>query len=330
MVEIVLVCLLALVLVLQVALLVRKSVTGGDLRELEEAMRQEMARQQILQSSEARAQREDVAKHLEYVAKGLGEMQQLAKDVGNLQRVLANVKTRGTWGEYQLEAIITETLTADQFARNVRTNPALNNHVEFAIRLPGREEDGGAPVWLPIDSKFPMEDYDRFLQAVENGNRGAADGALVQLERQVLVSAKGIRKYLAPPHTTDFAIMFLTTEGLYAEVLRRPGLIDRIQREHHITVAGPTTLTALLNSLQMGFKTLAIEKRSSEVWRVLGAVKTEFAKFGAAFENVQKKIREADNALNDAQARTRAMQRRLRDVEELSGGEAAALLGTDE
>ncbi len=256
-----------------------------------------------------------VSKRLEDVAKGLGEMQQLATGVGDLKRVLTNVKSRGTWGEYQLDAIISDTLTLEQFSRNVKTNPQSNDIVEFAIKLPGKEE-GGDPVWLPIDSKFPKEDYERLQLAVEAADKEGADQALRQLERQIKSSAKDIRKYLNPPHTTDFAIMFLPTEGLYAEVLRCPGLVDSIQRDFRITVAGPTTLTALLNSLQMGFKTLAIERRSSEVWRVLGAVKSEFMKFGEVLDKIQKKINEAGNVLKDAEVRTRAMRRTLRDVEQ--------------
>ncbi len=256
-----------------------------------------------------------VSKRLEDVAKGLGEMQQLATGVGDLKRVLTNVKSRGTWGEYQLDAIISDVLTPEQFSRNVKTNPQTNDIVEFAVRLPGKEEEGD-PVWLPIDSKFPKEDYERLQLAVEAADKDAADQALRQLERQVKISAREIRKYVAPPYTTDFAIMFLPIEGLYAEVLRCPGLLDSIQRDFRITIAGPTTLTALLNSLQMGFKTLAIEKRSSEVWRVLGAVKSEFLKFGEVLGRVQKKIGEAGNVLKKAEVRTRAMQRSLRDVEE--------------
>ena len=259
---------------------------------------------------------EQVSKRLEDVARGLGEMQQLATGVGDLKRVLTNVKARGTWGEYQLDAILSETLTVEQYGRNVKTNPQTREHVEFAIKLPGRE-DGGAPVWLPIDSKFPKEDYERLQLAVEAADKAGAESALRQLGRRIKESAKEIRKYLAPPHTTDFAIMFLPIEGLYAEVLRSPGLVDEVQREFRITIAGPTTLTALLNSLQMGFKTLAIEKRSSEVWQVLGAVKSEFMKFGEVFERAQRKIEDADKILKSAETRTRAMTRKLRSVEDL-------------
>jgi|LSQX01.1.fsa_nt_gb DNA recombination protein RmuC len=273
---------------------------------------------------------ERVGKRLEDVSKGLGEMQQLATGVGDLKRVLTNVKARGTWGEYQLDAIMSETLTVEQFGRNVKTNPKTNAHVEFAIKLPGRDGEGESQLWLPIDSKFPMEDYERLQIALENADREEAEKALRQLERQVIISAKDITKYLAPPHTTDFAIMFLPTEGLYAEVLRLPGLADRVQREFRITLAGPTTLTALLNSLQMGFKTLAIEQRSSEVWRVLSAVKSEFLKFGEVFEKVQKKIGEADRELKQAQVRTRAMQRSLREVEESSVEDSSEFLELQE
>ena len=268
---------------------------------------------------------EQVSKRLEDVSRGLGEMQQLAAGVGDLKRVLTNVKSRGTWGEYQLEAIISETLTVEQYGRNVKTNPHSHELVEFAIKLPGRE-DGRAPVWLPIDSKFPKEDYERLQQSVEQADKAGAELALRQLQRRVKDSAKEITKYLAPPHTTDFGIMFLPVEGLYAEVLRSPGLVDEIQRLYRITIAGPTTLTALLNSLQMGFRTLAIEKRSSEVWQVLGAVKSEFLKFGRVFESVQRKIEDADKILKSAEIRTRAMNRKLRNVEMLPENVSAEIL----
>lgn len=264
-----------------------------------------------------------VGKRLEDVAKGLGEMQQLATGVGDLKNVLTNVKTRGTWGEFQLGAILAETLTPEQYACNVKTNPKTQDIVEFAIRLPGRDDET-APVWLPIDSKFPKEDYERLQTAAAQADKDGVEQALRALERRIKDSAKDIRdKYLAPPFTTDFAILFLPTEGLYAEVLRRPGLVDEIQRTYRVSLAGPTTLTALLNSLQMGFRTLAIEKRSSEVWRVLGAVKSEFLKFGAVFEKVQKRIEDADRILKSAEQRTRAMNRKLRSVETLPDSEAA-------
>jgi len=270
-----------------------------------------------------------VSKRLEDVAKGLGEMQQLAAGVGDLKNVLTNVKSRGTWGEFQLGAILAESLTPDQYAVNVKTNPKTQDLVEFAVRLPGRAEDA-TPVWLPIDSKFPKEDYERLQIASDQADKEGVEQALRGLERRIRDSAKDIRdKYLAPPLTTDFAILFLPTEGLYAEVLRRPGLVDDLQRIYRVSVAGPTTLTALLNSLQMGFRTLAIEKRSSEVWRVLGAVKTEFLKFGSVFERVQKRIEDVDSILKDAERRTRAMNRQLRAVEALPEIEAAQELALE-
>ena len=267
-----------------------------------------------------------VSRRLEDVAKGLGEMQQLATGVGDLKNVLTNVKSRGTWGEFQLGAILAETLTPDQYAVNVKTNPKAQELVEFAIRLPGRADDA-TPVWLPIDSKFPKEDYERLQAAADRADKEGVEQALRALERRIKDSAKDIRdKYLAPPYTTDFAILFLPTEGLYAEVLRRPGRVDEIQRTCRVSIAGPTTLTALLNSLQMGFRTLAIEKRSSEVWRVLGAVKSEFLKFGAVFEKVLKRIEDVDSILKNAELRTRAMNRKLRSVEALPESEAAQQL----
>ena len=265
---------------------------------------------------------EVVSRRLEDVAKGLGEMQQLATGVGDLKHVLTNVKSRGTWGEFQLGAILAETLTPDQYAANVKNNPRSAELVEFAVRLPGRKDDD-APVWLPIDAKFPKEDYERLQAAADAADKEGVEAALKGLERRIKDSAKDIRdKYLAPPNTTDFGILFLPTEGLYAEVLRRPGLVDEVQRSCRVSVAGPTTLTALLNSLQMGFRTLAIERRSSEVWRVLGAVKSEFLKFGEVFERVQKKIEDADRILKSAEQRTRAMNRKLRTVEALPEAEA--------
>lgn len=265
---------------------------------------------------------ERVSRRLEDVAKGLGEMQQLAAGVGDLKSVLTNVKSRGTWGEFQLGALLADTLSPDQYAANVKTNPRSGELVEFAVRLPGRNDETG-PVWLPIDAKFPKEDYERLQAAADRADKEAVEAALRGLERCIKDAAKDIHdKYLAPPYTTDFGILFLPTEGLYAEVLRRPGLVDEIQRVSRVSVAGPTTLTALLNSLQMGFRTLAIEQRSSEVWRVLGAVKSEFLKFGEVFERVQRKIEDADKILKSAEIRTRAMTRRLRAVEALPEAEA--------
>jgi len=268
-----------------------------------------------------------VSERLEAVHKGLGDMQTLAADVGNLQKVLTNVKARGTWGEVQLENLLEQMLTADQYAKNVATKPGSGERVEFAIRLPGRSGDD-QPVWLPIDAKFPREDYERLLEAEDRADPVAAETAAKQLEIRIRDEAKKIHeKYIAPPHTTDFGLLFLPIEGLYAEVLRRPGLTDRLQREYRVTVAGPTTLAALLNSLQMGFRTLAIEKRSSEVWQVLGAVKTEFGKFGELLARTKKQLDTVSSTLGDAESKTRTIERKLRNVEQLSDPQARALLG---
>jgi DNA recombination protein RmuC len=271
-----------------------------------------------------------VSDRLEQVHKGLGEMQSLATGVGDLKRVLTNVKTRGTWGEMQLSNLLEQILTVEQYAQNVQTKHGSAERVEFAIRLPGRDEESGA-VWLPIDAKFPKEDYERLVEASEKADAVAVEQASKQLELRIKAEAKDIRdKYLDPPNTTDFAILYLSTEGLYAEVMRRPGLLDTLQREYRVTVAGPTVLGALLNSLQMGFRTLAIEKRSSEVWKVLGAVKTEFGNFGNFIERVQKKLQEASNVIDDGAKRTRAVERKLRAVQGLPASEAAALVGEAE
>jgi len=268
-----------------------------------------------------------VSERLEMVHKGLGEMQTLASGVGDLKRVLTNVKTRGTWGEIQLGNILEQILTQDQYAKNVATKKNSNDRVEFAVKLPGRDEKNGDPVWLPIDAKFPQEDYQRLLDAQEQANPVLAEEAGRALEQRIKVFAKDIRdKYIDPPATTDFGIMFLPTEGLYAEVLRRPGLCDCLQREYRIVPAGPTTLIALLNSLQMGFRTLAIEKRSSEVWSLLGAVKTEFGKFGDILEKTQKKLQEASDTIENAARKSRTIGRKLRSVQEISANEAAAML----
>ena len=257
--------------------------------------------------------------------KGLGEMQTLALGVGDLKRVLTNVKTRGTWGEVQLGALLEQILTPDQYATNVATRPGSRDVVEFAIRLPGKE--GDAQIWLPIDSKFPIEDYERIVAAQDLADAAAMEEASKALEARIKLEAKSIRdKYIEPPHTTDFGILFLPTEGLYAEVLRRPGLSDWLQRECRVTIAGPTTLTALLNSLQMGFRTLAIEKRSSEVWLVLGAVKTEFGKFGEVLANAKKQLQTVANSIDSAETRSRQMERKLKGVEALPGPEAVRLL----
>ncbi|CAH2796722.1 MAG: DNA recombination protein RmuC [uncultured Paraburkholderia sp.] len=273
-----------------------------------------------------------VSDRLEQVHRGLGEMQTLAAGVGDLKKVLTNVKTRGTWGEVQLEALLEQILTADQYAKNVATVPKSGERVEFAIRLPGRTDQtqgsAATPVWLPIDAKFPREDYERLIDAQERADPVAVEEASRALEMRIRAEAGTIaEKYISPPHTTDFALLFLPTEGLYAEVLRRPGLTDLLQRDYRVTIAGPTTLTALLNSLQMGFRTLAIEKRSSEVWQVLGAVKTEFGKFGDVLAKTKAQLETVTRSIEAAETRTRVMNRKLRDVEALPGDEASGLLG---
>ncbi|MEY2479987.1 MAG: recombination protein RmuC [Verrucomicrobiota bacterium] len=257
-----------------------------------------------------------VSERLEQVHKGLGAMQQLASDVGGLQKVLANVKTRGGWGEVQLGALLEQVLTADQFARNVKTREDSGENVDFAIKLPG--DENGAPVWLPIDAKFPTEDYQRLLAAQDKGDVAAVEDAMKGLETQLKKSAKDIcAKYINPPRTTDFALMFLPTEGLYAEAIRRVGLVEQAQRDCRVIFAGPTTLAALLNSLQMGFRTLSIQKRSSEVWNLLAGVKTEFGKFGEALSAVKEKLDQAARKMEDVDVRSRAISKKLRDVEEL-------------
>jgi DNA recombination protein RmuC len=257
-----------------------------------------------------------VSERLEQVHQGLGAMRQLASDVGGLQKVLANVKTRGGWGEVQLGALLEQVLTPEQFARNVRTRDESNENVEFAIKLPGTED--GAPVWLPIDAKFPTEDYQRLLAAQEKGDLDLVEGATKSLEAQLKKSAKDIcQKYINPPKTTDFALMFLPTEGLYAEAIRRVGLVEQVQRECRVIFAGPTTLAALLNSLQMGFRTLAIQQRSSEVWNLLAAVKTEFGKFGDALAKVKDKLDQASTDMDKVAVRSRAITKQLNKVEEL-------------
>lgn len=258
-----------------------------------------------------------VSERLEQVHKGLGEMQNLATGVGDLKRVMSNVKTRGTWGEIQLGSLLEQILAPEQYERNVRTRASSNAHVEFAIKFPGASSDSSF-VYMPIDAKFPIEDYQRLIDAQEQADAAAADAARRQLETRLRQSAREIaEKYLEPPSTTDFAVLFLPVEGLYAEVVRRTDLVELLQREWRIVVAGPTTLAALLNSLQMGFRTLAIQKRSSEVWEVLGAVKSEFAKFGDVMSKVQKKLAEAGNVIEQAQTRTRVIERKLRNVEAL-------------
>ena len=265
-----------------------------------------------------------VSERLEQVHKGLGEMQALASGVGDLKRMLTNVKSRGTYGEVQLASLLEQVLLVDQYARNVATRPNSTERVEFAVRMPGRD---GSPCWLPIDAKFPVEDYDRLLTAVELGDAVALEAAGKALERSIKVQARMIReKYVESPHTTDFAIMFLPTEGLFAEVLRRPGLADHLHRECRTVVAGPTTLFAMLNSLQMGFRTLALEQRSAEVWQVLGAVKTEFGKFGEVLALLHRQLLNASDTIDSAQRRSIQMSKALKSVEALPPEQAAQLL----
>ncbi|MFQ5719250.1 MAG: DNA recombination protein RmuC [Acidobacteriota bacterium] len=268
-----------------------------------------------------------VSDRLEKVHQGLGEMQTLAAGVGDLKKVLTNVKVRGTWAEVQLGAILDQILTPDQFDRNVQTRPESRENVEYAVRLPGPRDDPHAVVWLPIDSKFPQEDYVRLQEAADRGDAEAVQKASFALARAVRTAAQDIHdKYVEPPSTTDFAIMYLATEGLYAEVLRQPGLMEELQQKHRVVVAGPTTVAAILSSLRMGFQTLAIERRAGEVWTVLAAVKTEFGKFGQVMEKVKKQIGTVSRTLEETGVRTRAMEKRLRSVEQLPGGQAAALL----
>jgi DNA recombination protein RmuC len=257
-----------------------------------------------------------VSEQLEQVFKSVGEMQTLAAGVGDLKRVLTNVKSRGTWGEMSLGTILEQVLAPEQYARNVEIRRGSRERVEYAIRLPGADGDG--PLWLPIDAKFPTEDYERLTEAAER-----ADGAAVE------TAGKALEARVMPPHSTDFALLFLPTEGLYAEIVRRPGLVDALQRECRVVVTGPTTLLALLNSLRMGFRTLAIQQRSSEVWQVLRAVRTEFARYGEALDRVQKKLHEASNSIDLMASRRRQVDRRLENVERLPEPEADLLLGLD-
>jgi DNA recombination protein RmuC len=267
-----------------------------------------------------------VADRLDQVHKGLGEMQSLAVGVGNLQRVLTNVKTRGIFGEVQLEALLEQVLTTEQYARQVETKPRSGQRVDFAVRFPGRSADG-APVWLPIDAKFPRDDYERLLDAHERADALAVELAGKALEARIRAEAKSIAdNYLAAPHTTDFAILFLPVESLYAEVLRRPGLMDAVQRQHRVTLAGPTTLLAMLNSLHMGFRTLALEQQASEVWKMLGAVKTEFERFGEWVSRIKEQVAKASDTLDKADTRARQMRRALKGVEALPELQAQALL----
>jgi DNA recombination protein RmuC len=269
-----------------------------------------------------------VSDRLEQVHKGLGEMQALAVGVGDLKRVLTNVKTRGTWGEVQLGNLLEQVLTPDQYEQNVATVPGSRERVEFAIRLPGRDDDG-SPVWLPVDAKFPLEDYQRLQEAQELSDHGEIESAAKALEVRLRDEARTKRdKYIAPPHTTDFGLLYLPTEGLYAEVLRRPGLVETLQRDYRVSIAGPTTLLAMLNSLQMGFRTLAIEKRSSEVWSLLGAVKGEFGKFGEVLARTRQQLQAVTNSIVSAETRTRQMERKLKDVEALPERQAKRLIDT--
>ena len=268
-----------------------------------------------------------VSERLEMVHKGLGEMQTLASGVGDLKKVLTNIKTRGTFGEIQLHSLLEQILSPDQYQSNVATKRDSATRVEFAIRLPGRGETENHPVWLPIDAKFPQEAYLRLLEAQEAGNANLVEEVSKQLERIIKDMAKNIRdKYLDPPYTTDFGIMFLPTEGLYAEILRRTGLFELLQREFKVVITGPTTLAALLNSLQMGFRTLVIEKRSSEVWTLLGVVKTEFSTFGAILDRTQKKLQEASHNIEKAATRSRAIEKKLKNIQEIPLGDTQKLL----
>ncbi len=267
-----------------------------------------------------------VSERLEAVQRGLGDMQKLATGVGDLKRVLTNVRERGTWGEYQLAAILEQVLTPDQYEAKFHPKNGPEQ-VEFAVKLPGPRDTDGQPVWLPIDAKFPKEDYERLVEAAQQGDAEGVKRSTAALLTAVEKCAKDIReKYIAPPRTTDFAILFMPTEGLYAEVLRQPGFHDRLQQKHHVLLTGPTTLSAILNSLRIGFHTLAIEKRSSEVWQILAAVKTEFGKFGEVLDKVQKQIHAASNTLEQTAVRTRAMENKLRNVQSLPTGKAGLLL----
>ena len=303
-----------------------KSMQEDNSRELDK-MRQ-VVDHQLQSTLEKRltASFEMVKSNLESVQKGLGEMQNLAAGVGDLKKVLTNIKTRGTWGEIQLGVLLEQILTPEQYEKNVVTKNSSNERVEFAVRLPGRQKNDET-VWLPIDAKFPQEDYQRLLQAQEEADAELVEKYAKQLELRIKAEAKDIRdKYIDPPYTTDFGIMFLPTEGLYAEVLRQPGICDVLQRDFRVVVTGPTTLAALLNSLQMGFKTLAIEKRSSEVWRLLGIVKTEFVKFGDILDKTRKKLQEATNTIDAASSKTRNIQNKLKKVQQLPSDSEAVII----
>jgi DNA recombination protein RmuC len=304
-----------------------KSLQEGNEKKLEQM--RETVDEKLQSTLEKRLSEsfKQVSDRLEAVHKGLGEMQNLATGVGDLKRVLTNVKSRGTWAEVQLGSLLEEVLTPDQFGRNVKPKPRSDKIVEYAVKLPGKDDEGST-VWLPIDSKFPQEDYQRLQEASDRADKAAVDEARKGLLRAIEVAAKDISsKYLSPPHTTDFGILFLPTEGLYAEVLREPGLVESMQTKHRIVLAGPTTLTAILSSLRMGFRTLAIEKRSSEVWKVLAEVKTEFGKFGAVFQKVQDQLQRASKTIDEEVGqRTRVMESKLRKVETLPGSGEVDLL----
>ena len=309
----------------------RKSLEDGLARmQQDNAAKLEQMRQTVDEKLHATLEQrlsesfKQVSERLEQVHKGLGEMQSLATGVGDLKRVLTNVKVRGTWGEVQLGALLEQMLTPDQYAQNVATRPQSRERVEYAIRLPGR--DGHEQVWLPIDAKFPVEDYERLVAAQERADPPAVEEAAKALENRIKLEARTIReKYLEPPGTTDFAILFVPTEGLYAELARRPGLADFVQREHRITIAGPMNLAMIINSLQMGFRTLAIEKRASEVWQVLGGVRTEFGKFIDVLARTKQQLQTVANSIEAAETRTRQIERKLKDVEALPGTQAELL-----
>jgi len=272
-----------------------------------------------------------VSERLEQVHQGLGDMRTLAAGVGDLKKVLTNVKARGTWGEVQLGALLEEILSPEQYLKNVKIQENGNDFVEFAIKLPGQSDLPADAVLIPVDAKFPVEDYQRLLEAQERSDTVAADEAVRQLEASIKKAAKDIsQKYIAPPRTTDFGIMFLPSEGLYAEVIRRTALVAVLQREHHVVITGPTTFAALLNSLQMGFRTLAIQKRSGEVWKILGEVKTAFGKFGETLDNVRKKLEQATSTVDDAQRKTRTLSGKLKAVEAVSDAQSHAEITLDD
>ncbi len=329
MTEIILFLLVALniaLIILVVILLTRNSSNTATQERTERIVKEEICqnRKEISDSLQSGLDRflNLLNTQLESVQRGLGEMQSLASGVGDLKKVLSNVKTRGTWGEIQLGNLLEQILTIEQYEKNVVTKKGSNERVEFAIKLPGREKQDNV-VWLPIDAKFPMEDYQRLIEAQEQANVGLVDELGKSLENRIKSEAKDIRdKYIDPPNTTDFGILFLPIEGLYAEVLRRPGLCESLQRNYRVTLTGPTTLAALLNSLQMGFRTLAIEKRSSDVWTILGTIKTEFAKFGEILDKAQKKVQEAGNLIDDASRKSRTIDKKLRNVQTLPAPEA--------